>query len=192
MNFLYKILIIALALGIWSNLNAGDKAAVDPAADIQITEVKNKDKKSGIRVKFLIPGTKKDVWKYIGGVEYITKLFPAVKKITLIKKVSKKKFLFEYRLKSALGIEVLTVSRIADNKKFIVKWNRLKGGLKYYRGSWELKASSKYSGMVECIYSNFIDYAKWVPDELTNSISKDNAEAMVAELRKLVNKKHVN
>ncbi len=157
-------------------------------SDITIKEAVNANKVPGINATFRIKGKIDEVWKFIHSVKYLKKLFPAVKKITRVRKISPDKTLWEYQLKSALGLEILIVNRMVDNKNYSVKWNRVTGDLKSYVGSWELKTSDKHPGWVECSFTSFIKHSKWVPGELVLSINKDNVEAMVTELRKLIEK----
>ena len=157
-----------------------------PSLKMQIKEQKNKDGIEGIAVRFFVKGQVQDVWNWIKGVENLGKLFPAVKKVTKVKDKGDNTIIWEYQLDSTLGTKILNVERKVDETKRSVKWKRVDGDMKYYAGSWQLRQSMKYSGWVECRYSNFIDAGALIPYFLVKKSSKKNAEAMAPKLRKLV------
>ncbi len=186
MSYCNKIFSIILVLGISSITLSSSADTTCPSPDIKIDETKNVEGIEGIFVKFYLNQTIEDVWKFLSNIDYLCKLFPAMDKIEKIKKISSNEILWKYHMKTALGKDILNVRRFVDENKFIVKWKRTEGDLKYYSGSWELTTSKEYPGWIECHYSNFINHAWWVPYEIVQGISKENARAMVDSLRKLV------
>lgn len=163
-----------------------DLWSADPPQTIDIREVENEDGIPGIKVNFFVKGKPADVWKWLRDVDHLGKLFPAVKKIEKVKDLGDNTVLWKYNLDTTLGTKIFNVKRSVDDKNLSVKWKRTEGDLSYYAGSWELKASDKYPGWVDCTYTNFVDAGRWVPYFIVKGTSKDNAESMVPSLRKLV------
>ncbi|GAB4295343.1 MAG: hypothetical protein Kow0090_10220 [Myxococcota bacterium] len=166
--------------------DAAAKSEAEPPLGIQIKEVKNDDGIEGIATRFFVKGSVEDVWRWIRDVEHLGKLFPSVKRVTKVKEEDASTTIWEYELESTLGTKVLNVRRTVNDGNFSIKWTRVEGDFKYYGGSWQLKASEKYPGWVECRYSNFIDAGALIPYFIVKKTSKGNAEAMAPALRKLV------
>ncbi len=157
-----------------------------PSLEMDIKEVENKDGIPGIQVNFFVKGKLKNVWKWLRDVDHLSKLFLSLEKIVKVKDIDSNTILWEYNLDTALGKKIFNVRRSVDDRNYSVKWIRTEGDLQYYGGSWKLKASKEYPGWVDCIYTNFINAAWYVPYWKVKSTSKDNAEAMVPTLRNMV------
>ncbi|KQC11064.1 MAG: hypothetical protein APR62_10695 [Smithella sp. SDB] len=189
MNTAKRILVVlffSMALSIFCFGNFISVFSAEPPQTLDMKEVKNEDGIKGVTVNFFVKGKPEDVWKWIGGVEHLGKLFPAVKKVVKVKDVEANTILWNYTLKTSLGTKVFNVKRAVDEKSFSVKWKRTDGDMNYYGGSWKLISSEKYPGWVDCTYSNFVDVGSLIPYFLVISTSKENAEAMVPSLRKMV------
>jgi ribosome-associated toxin RatA of RatAB toxin-antitoxin module len=149
-------------------------------------DITNEDGIDGITVNFFVKGKTEDVWKYISDVEHLNKLFPAVQKTVKVKEIDANNIIWNYTLKSSLGIKIFNVKRTNDEKNGSIKWKRTDGDMKYYGGGWKIKASDQFPGWVDCTYSNFVDAGWFLPFALVKRTSRENAEAMVPSLRNLI------
>lgn len=180
------VLFFSMALSIFCFGNFIPAFGAEPPLALDMKEVKNEDGIKGVTVNFFVKGKPEDVWKWVGGVEHLSKLFPAVKKVVKVKDIDANTVLWNYTLETAIGTKVFNVKRTADEKTFSVKWKRTDGEMDYYGGSWKLVASEKYPGWVDCTYSNFVNAGWYIPYFKVISTSKENAQAMVPSLRKMV------
>lgn len=182
----FTVLFLSIALAVFLPGIFTAAFAAEPPQTLDIKEVTNEDGIDGITVNFFVKGKPEEVWKYISDVEHLNKLFPAVKKIVKVKEIDANTILWNYTLESALGTKIFNVNRTNDEKFFSIKWKRTDGDMKYYGGSWKIIASDKFPGWVDCTYSNFVNAGWYIPYFKVKATSKENAEAMVPSLRKLV------
>jgi hypothetical protein len=175
-----------MALSIFCLGNFVPAFGAEPPQTLDMKEIKNEDGIKGLTVNFFVKGKTEDVWKWIGSVEHLGKLFPAVKKVVKVKDIDANTILWNYTLETSLGTKVFNVKRAIDEKNFSVKWKRTDGDMDYYGGSWKIMASEKYPGWVDCTYSNFVNAGWYIPYFKVISTSKENAQSMVPSLRKMV------
>jgi len=74
------VLFLSVALSIFCLGNFIPAFGAEPPQTLDMKEVKNEDSIKGLTVNFFVKGNPDDVWKWIGGIENLGKLFPAVKK----------------------------------------------------------------------------------------------------------------
>lgn len=180
------VLFLSMALSIFCLGNYLPAFGAEPPQTLDMKEVKNEDDIKGLTVNFFVKGKPENVWKWISGIENLGKLFPAVKKVAKVKDIDANTILWNYTLETSLGTKIFNVKRSVDEKNFSVKWIRTDGDMDYYGGSWKLIASEKYPGWVDCTYSNFVNAGWYIPYFKVISTSKENAQAMVPTLRKMV------
>ncbi len=185
MRRIFIVLFLGIALSIFYSGALTPAFSADPPQTLEIKDVTNEDDVDGITANFFVKGKPEDVWKYISDVPNLNKLFPAVKKVVKVKDIDANTVLWNYTLETTLGTRILNVKRVNDQKNGIITWKRTDGDMRYYGGGWKIKASDKYPGWVDCTYSNFVD-PKWIPLFLVKRTGRENAEAMVPSLRKLV------
>ncbi len=183
---IFTVLFFSMALSIFCLGNFMLAFGAEPPQTLDMKEVKNDDGIKGLTVNFFVKGKTEDVWKWIGSVEHLGKLFPAVKKVVKVKDIDANTILWNYTLETSLGTKIFNVKRTVDEKNFSVKWIRTDGDMDYYGGSWKLMASEKYPGWVDCTYSNFVNAGWYIPYFKVISTSKENAQSMVPSLRKMV------
>ncbi|PKN38764.1 MAG: hypothetical protein CVU62_00765 [Deltaproteobacteria bacterium HGW-Deltaproteobacteria-2] len=183
---IFTVLFFSMALSIFCLGNFVPAFGAEPPQTLDMKEVKNDDGIKGLTVNFFVKGKTEDVWKWIGSVEHLGKLFPAVKKVVKVKDIDANTILWNYTLETSLGTKIFNVKRTVDEKNFSVKWIRTDGDMDYYGGSWKLMASEKYPGWVDCTYSNFVNAGWYIPYFKVISTSKENAQSMVPSLRKMV------
>ena len=180
------VLFLSIVLSVFFSGNFSSAFGAEPPQTLDMKDAVNEDGIDGITVNFFVQGKPEEVWKHISNVEHLNKLFPAVKKIVKVKDIDADNIIWNYTLESALGIKIFNVKRTNDEKNLSIKWKRTDGDMKYYGGSWKIKASDKYPGWVDCTYSNFVNAGWYIPYFKVKATSKENAEAMVPSLRKLV------
>ena len=183
---IFIVLFFSMALSIFCLGNFVPAFGAEPPQTLDMKEIKNEDGIKGLTVNFFVKGKTEDVWKWIGSVEHLGKLFPAVKKVVKVKDIDANTILWNYTLETSLGTKIFNVKRTVDEKNFSVKWIRTDGDMDYYGGSWKLMASEKYPGWVDCTYSNFVNAGWYIPYFKVISTSKENAQSMVPSLRKMV------
>ena len=183
---IFTVLFFSMALSIFCLGNFVPAFGAEPPQTLDMKEIKNEDGIKGLTVNFFVKGKTEDVWKWIGSVEHLGKLFPAVKKVVKVKEIDANTILWNYTLETSLGTKIFNVKRTVDEKNFSVKWIRTDGDMDYYGGSWKIMASEKYPGWVDCTYSNFVNAGWYIPYFKVISTSKENAQSMVPSLRKMV------
>jgi len=182
---IFTVLFFSMALSIFCLGNFVPAFGAEPPQTLDMKEIKNEDGIKGLTVNFFVKGKTEDVWKWIGSVEHLGKLFPAVKKVVKVKDIDANTILWNYTLETSLGTKIFNVKRTVDEKNFSVKWIRTDGDMDYYGGSWKLMASEKYPGWVDCTYSNFVNAGWYIPYFKVISTSRENAQSMVPSLRKM-------
>jgi uncharacterized membrane protein len=183
---IFTVLFLSIALSIFYSGTLSPVFSAEPPQTLEMKDITNEDGIDGITVNFFVKGKIEDVWKYISDVPNLNKLFPAVKEIVKVKEIDDSNILWNYTLESSLGTKIFNVKRTNDEKNGIINWKRTDGDMKYYGGSWKIKASDKYPGWVDCTYSNFVDAGWFLPFAVVKRTSRENAQAMVPSLRKLV------
>lgn len=189
MYFTKKVLVVAflgISLALFNSGTLTYLTGAEPPQAMDIKDAQNEDGVAGITVNFFVKGKPADVWKWIRDVDHLNKLFPAVKKIVKVKEVDASTTIWNYTLETSLGTKNFNVQRSFDDKDLSIKWKKTEGDMKYYGGSWKIKASETYAGWVDCTYSNFVNVGWYLPYAVVKKTSKQNAESMVPSLRKLV------
>lgn len=159
------------------------------------TVVASKDA-NGVEGVVLTAWVKADVqtvWSILEHTPSIPDLFDNVKQVKLLEKVDtgagsggRETWEYQYELSSPIGVKVLNVEIQDDPATHVSTWKRTSGDLSAFEGKIAVSPAAQYPGYVQVVYESYIDGGFFAPQAITNRLNREDAEAMVPRLEKML------
>ncbi len=147
----------------------------------------------GVVLTCWVKGDAQAVWSVLEHTPNIPQLFDNVKQVKLLEKVDtgaapggRETWEYQYELSSPIGVKVLNVEIQDDPATHVSTWKRTSGDLSAFEGKIAVSPAAQYPGYVQVVYESYIDGGFFAPQAITNRLNREDAEAMVPRLEKML------